>query len=376
MAELARPQLTWPADPEGTDPGVRVVELPVPLPKVGDDFDWQQRDFDSFRGAMWRELQDRFPERTRWTTGDVETVLIDVLAMALDQLSDMADRVSTEAYLVTARRVESVLGWLHFIGYDPTSERGLTVDQLLEMYRNKPHQLELDRQRGPASIRTQRRMVSLADYGARIEDHPLVERAYSQQRWNGSWFELTVTVSLAEGRMLDTELLQLSDRERTEVEGFHKKWGLRKLVPDWTQVETTRRLVTEYLKAFRMVGHMVELADIVQVGLVIELCIHLEDHYFHSEVRREVERVLGHGPTGFFRPGRLAAGQDIQKGDLYGALMPLDGIRSVDVLQFRKQPESPGEEIPDRIVLDRDELAVIRDQCGELIVHLQGGRRG
>ena len=55
MAELAPPKLIWTG--RRGDPGFREVELPKPLPDIGDDFDWQQRDFDSFRQAMWQELQ-------------------------------------------------------------------------------------------------------------------------------------------------------------------------------------------------------------------------------------------------------------------------------------------------------------------------------
>jgi len=67
MAELGSPVLRWTDDV--IDPGVREVTLPDPAPEVGDDFDWQQRDFESFRLAMWNELQERFPERRRWTSG-------------------------------------------------------------------------------------------------------------------------------------------------------------------------------------------------------------------------------------------------------------------------------------------------------------------
>ena len=40
------------------------------------------------------ELAARFPERRRWTPGDLEVVMVEVMAALLDQLSDMADRVA------------------------------------------------------------------------------------------------------------------------------------------------------------------------------------------------------------------------------------------------------------------------------------------
>ena len=105
---------------QGTCPdcGERQVELPAPLPEIGDDFDWQVRDFDSIRRFMLEELAARFPERTRWTAADMEVVLVEALAAVLDQLSDMVDRVGAEAYLESARRPESVRRLLKLIGYD------------------------------------------------------------------------------------------------------------------------------------------------------------------------------------------------------------------------------------------------------------------
>ena len=63
MAELDRPELIF--DRGCPDPGTRSVELPAPLPEIGDDFDWSLRDYDGFRDAMLEELQVRFPERRR-----------------------------------------------------------------------------------------------------------------------------------------------------------------------------------------------------------------------------------------------------------------------------------------------------------------------
>ena len=100
------------------DCGSREVELPEPLPPVGDDFDWLLRDYDGFRLFMLEELAARFPERRRWTPADMEVVLVEALSVVLDQLSDMLDRVHAEAYLQDARRPESVRRLLAMIGYD------------------------------------------------------------------------------------------------------------------------------------------------------------------------------------------------------------------------------------------------------------------
>ncbi|MDJ0841872.1 MAG: hypothetical protein QNK37_35545 [Acidobacteriota bacterium] len=71
------------------DCGERLVVLPEPLPPVGDDFDWLLRDYDGFRMFMMEELAARFPERTRWTTADMEVVLTEVLAAASSSIMNM-----------------------------------------------------------------------------------------------------------------------------------------------------------------------------------------------------------------------------------------------------------------------------------------------
>ena len=123
MAE--NPQITLEFGGRCPDCAERRVALPPALPAVGDDFDWLVRDFDSLRRFMLEELAARFPERRRWTPGDLEVVLLEVLAAVLDQLSDMADRTAAEALLETARRPQSVRRLLSLIGFDAATDEGV-----------------------------------------------------------------------------------------------------------------------------------------------------------------------------------------------------------------------------------------------------------
>lgn len=75
MAETPHSILTF--DGGCPDCGQRRVLLPDPLPPVGDDFDWLQRDYDSFRLAMMEEMAARFPERRHWSPADMEVVLVE-----------------------------------------------------------------------------------------------------------------------------------------------------------------------------------------------------------------------------------------------------------------------------------------------------------
>ena len=116
MADTPIPELHF--EPGCGDCGYREVRLPEPLPSLGDDFDWLVRDYDGFRLFMLEELAARFPERRRWTPADMEVVIVEAFSVALDQLSDMLDRVAAEAFLETARQPPSVRRLLSMIGYD------------------------------------------------------------------------------------------------------------------------------------------------------------------------------------------------------------------------------------------------------------------
>lgn len=116
MARTPHPELFF---SDGcSDCAERQVELPAALAPLGDDFDWLLRDYDSFRLFMMEELAARFPERRRWTPADMEVVIVETLAVVLDQLSDQLDRTLAEAFLETARRPASVRRLLSMIGYD------------------------------------------------------------------------------------------------------------------------------------------------------------------------------------------------------------------------------------------------------------------
>ena len=97
MAEAPTPELLFEAGCQ--DCGLRRVELPPPLPVIGDDFDWLIRDYDSFRLFMLEELAGRFPQRRRWTPADLEVILVEALSVILDRLSDQLDRAQDSTRL-------------------------------------------------------------------------------------------------------------------------------------------------------------------------------------------------------------------------------------------------------------------------------------
>lgn len=391
MAE--NPNITLEFGGRCPDCAERQVFLPQSLPVVGDDFDWLVRDYDSFRRFMLEELAARFPERTRWTPGDLEVVLVEVLAAVLDQLSDMADRAAAEALLETARRPQSVRRLLSLIGYDAVTEAGLADDpdgaakrqsaeeELEQLWRTNASLMLLAKREGPLAIHTQRRMVTVADYASRLVDHPLVLRAYGWEEWSGSWNRLRVAVILWKDHSLDDEDLDFSLELKDEVARMHKKNHLP--APLWEpETPTIRTLLRPYLDTFRMVGQEVVLQDAEAVGLKMFLSIRVRENFFQSEIRHAVEQALGTGPGGFFEPGRLAFGENVYASDIFQTLMALDGVDNVCLNRFKRF----GDQYPDQantgeISLEGLEIAVCDNdpshpERGFFNLKLSGGQRG
>ncbi|MFY0568243.1 hypothetical protein ACN28E_31030 [Archangium lansingense] len=379
-----------------------VRNLPGVLPDVGNDFDWRVRDYDGFRLFMMEELAARFPERRRWTPADMEVVLVEALAAVLDQLSDMVDRVTAEAWLQTARRPESVRRLLQFIGYDPVRKAyaqeqiGKNPDEDLEAARaelervwlTSPWMMDEARRAGPREIHTQRRMVSVEDYGSLLEEHPLVIRANAFVEWGGSWPVVRVAVVCWGDRPLDKAEKQarddgeplLTDDLKEQVKDFHFERGLR--APVWNDQTTFRSLLGSYVDRYRMIGQEALLQDAVPVGISLSLTVQVDPDYFQSEVRRAAEQVLGKGTGGFFEPGRLRFGEDIRASDIIQALMALDGVQTVCLNRFKRVGGRYADQSGSgRIILQGIELAACDNnpkapERGYYDLKLLGGRRG
>ncbi|MEM7426154.1 MAG: hypothetical protein AAF441_08660 [Pseudomonadota bacterium] len=386
--------------------GERQIALPEPLPEVGDDFAWRARDFDAIRQFMLEELAARFPERSRWTPADMEVVIVEVLAAVLDQLSDMVDRVAQEGFLESARHPRSVRRLLSFIGYDAallTRASGVLddrlgedpspaeVDDALERYwLENPTAMDAARRLGPETIFEQNRMVTLADYAARLDDHPMVLRAKATSSWTGSWQTIHTAVILHDTAWrLDQSLPEFpaASKEETQikalrarVELFHKERGLP--VPLWDRKPAIRSVLRRYLDAYRMAGQQVLLVDAVPVGIAIIVSIIVRPNYFQAEVRQEAVRVLGKEEGGFFTPGRLSFGEDLFAGDLIAMLMDISGVENVCLIRFKRIGSAyPDQADTGHIALEGNEIAVSDNIPGDLgrgysQVRLHGGRTG
>ena len=380
------------------DCGRRIANLPVPLPDVGDDFDWRARDYDALRVFMLEELIARFPERIRWTPADLEVVLVEILAALADHLSDMADRVTQEATLETARRPSSVRRHLRFIDYDvalvaagtklidvdPAAVPRADLDAALERFWfDNPFAMDQARRDGPQHIFEQERMVTVADCSARVDDHPLVMRANASSAWTGAWETLSIAVILPDTAWrLDNSLDTVpkpaaGDRDavdafvrrvaklKDDVEVFHKVHGLT--VPDWSKAPTFRSILFGFIDAYRMTGQPTVLLDAVVVGIAILVSLIVRPTFYQSEIRAAAEAALGDGPDGFFQAGRLRFGEDVFASDILARLMDIDGVENVCLMRFKRV----GKENPDlseagRIQLSGLEVAVCDNERARL----------
>jgi len=386
MAELEQPSLRF--DTSCRACAQRIVPLPAALPQVGDDFDWQVRDFDGFRRFMLEDLAARFPERQRWTAADLEVVLTEAFAAVLDELSDMLDRVAAEATLETARRPDSVYRLLSLVGYDPTEGHPENRDALLAQWEQDPNRMEAARRAGPRAIHTQRRMVSLDDYATRLEEHPLVNRAQAAYEWGGSWPLVRVAVTLSNDDRLDDNpfaapplTAEEAARLSAAVNDFNDQRGLPTL-DEFHGTPSFRALLYPYVEGFRMLGQEAKLQDADLVGIELSLSIQVRPNYFQSEVRRAAEEALGRGPTGFFHPGRLRFGEDLHIADIIQALMALDGMENVCVNRFKRLgTQYPDESARGVVALDGLEIAVCDNDTanperGFFRLALHGGHPG
>ncbi len=399
------------------DCGKRQIELPASLPALGDDFDWDVRDYDGYRLFMLEQLASRFPERDNWTAADMEVVLVETLSVILDQLSDMNDRIQAETFLQTARKPDTVRRMLEMIGYQPKihiqrnmlakikdpaellsyPEIDISNDELESLWSYYPHLMQEAKHEGPRSIHQQLRMVTLEDYKNQLLDHPLVLDVDAFSRWTGSWNTHFLVVRLINNFLLDEPLskqniIPHADSAEQQDELFeHFKNNLInyyqhqqidiKQVPDIID-RNSRFLIQDIIKRQRMIGQEVVLQDATLVGIVLSVSINIVGDYYRSEINDAVHAILLDPLDGFFAPGQLRFGEDVVASNIIEFLMALDGIQSVCINRLKRIGSIYTDQSGSgRIVLQGHEIAVLDNDIsiaenGSLKVKLHGGKPG
>lgn len=399
------------------DCGKRRVELPPALPQLGDDFDWDVRDYDGYRLFMLEQLAARFPERNNWTPADMEVVMVEALSVVLDQLSDMNDRIQAETFLQTARRPETVRRMLEMIGYQPKyhirhdmlakikdqaemlnyPEVDISNDELESLWSYYPHLMEEAKHDGPRSIHQQLRMVTLEDYKNQLLDHPLVLDVDAYSRWTGSWNTHFLVVRLTNNLLLDETLSkqniiphadsleqqeELFELFKNDLINYYQQQQIDiNQVPD-IENRNSRFLIQDIIKRQRMIGQEVLLQDATLVGIVLSISINITGDFYRSEIDDAVHAGLLDPLAGFFAPGELQFGEDVVVSNIIEALMSLDGIESVCINRLKRIGSIYADQSDSgRIVLQGHEIAVLENdigipQNGYLTVKLHGGKPG
>ena len=399
MAVLAQPELIF--DGGCPDCGERLAVLPLPIPGVEDDFDWSTRDYDSFRLFMMQELASRFPERRRWTPADMEVVIVELLAAALDRASHAIDRVQAERFLDTARRPQSVRRLLKLIGYDATLRvpegivTGATDEvrarQVEGYWRDNPVAMEFARAEGPRLIAEQNRMVTLADHADVLEGHPLVALARARLVWTGAWQTILVSVLLEEDKALDAPLHTgvapdpaFPDQIRRELwDAILRYHSERRLaLPPIGPGLTARRILRAVIEEYRMIGTEVFLEPAKPAALNITLSVRARPGYFRSEIKQALAQVFSADQGGFFEIGRLDFGQPLYASGVIEAAMTVEGVAVACLNLFRRVGKGFEDQSADGLVtVAADEFIECRSdrsspESGTLRIVVNGGEAG
>lgn len=384
MAELSEPILEF----EGGCPdcGERRAVLPLPLPGVVNDFDWKSRDYDSFRLSMMQELAYRFPERRRWTSADMEVVIVEVLAAALDRASHALDAVQGERYLETARRPQSVRRLLNLIGYDavqrtdpailaglppaPGDEDESEAQRLERYWRLNPAAMEEARDAGPRLTVEVRRMVTLADHETILETHPLVARARARLVWTGAWYTVLIAALLEDNLGLDDPLhigadpadgnpSELDEALWDEIETYHRIERLP--LPAVNGSLTARRLLRVMIEQNRMVGSEVFLETAKSAPVTFVLSVRAKKGFFRSELKQALDQEFTSDQGGFFEPGRLGFGEDLFASDIIERAMTVEGVEVACLNRFKRVGAYPDRTAAGVIEIADDEFALCRN---------------
>ena len=367
----------------------RVESLPRELPDCPDDFDWKQRDWDSFRFAMLSDLQHAFPQRTDWSVSDLETVLVEILGFGLDMLSDKADRIMNESFLETATDPDRIKLFTDFIGFNPYNRLAPEVSDVADYWRSTPHEMNRARRYAPMESVCQERMVTPDDYAQCLTRHPLVKQCQVSLSWDGSTQVMTTAFILSDGLKLDTVLdgHQSTADLKPSIAAFHKALDFSRQrsgicwMPDMTEGVTPRMLLGRYVDLYRMAGQKVRLMDAREVGIDLKLHVTIQPNFYCSEMMYDVKQILDDEPGGFFEPGRLGFGEDVTIGDIMAWIMSVDGVANVQVDQLKPSGHWPDLTTGGVIALKRDEYAVIRNALGRppvgtLALTFSGGIKG
>jgi hypothetical protein len=199
-----------------------------------------------------------------------------------------------------------------------------------------PESLEAVKRYAPQAFRVQQRAVTEADWVARAEAHPRVQRAQARLRWTGSWQTVHVTVDPIGGGPFDDDL---------------------------------RLSLDAWLQPFRLAGYDLELVPPAYAPLDIALTICVDAGHHPEDVQQVLLDELGtgvlpDGRRGFFHPDQLTFGDSIWLSQVVARCTAVDGVHLVEVApgrhpnRFARWGRPQGDEVErGRIAIGPSEIA-------------------
>lgn len=197
----------------------------------------------------------------------------------------------------------------------------------------KPETIEEVRQFAPEAFRTQERAVTEADYAAKTELHPQVQKALARFRWTGSWHTVFLIIDRINGLDIDDDFKQE---------------------------------IFAHLEKYRMAGYDLELRPPVFVPLEIELNVCVKPGFFRSNVNEKLLEAfsrfeLSNGKKGFFHPDEFTFGQPVYLSAIYQRAMAVEGVASVEMKTFKRQGRPENQEINNGLFMPKESEIVRLD---------------
>jgi len=217
----------------------------------------------------------------------------------------------------------------------------------------EPESIDAARLYAPSAFRSvRRRAVIPQDFAEFAQNDARVQRAASDLRWTGSWYEA-----------------------RTAVDALGRETPQKALLTDLDRVFSQVRRIGWDAVAVP--------ASVVPIALEISVCIrpeYVSSHVATALKARFSDRMLPDGSRAFFHPDNLTFGQGIAVSRIIAACQMVPGVLSAEVIALHRWGEPPAGELEDGILtLAPDEVAeLVADadfpERGSFRVVLKGGR--
>ncbi len=206
----------------------------------------------------------------------------------------------------------------------------------------------------PEAFRTrQLRAVTLADYVARAQEVPGVQRAVASYAWTGSWRTVRLVIDPV---------------------------GTTQLSPDLVQ------RISAHMRPVRLIGEDIEIRAPRFVPLSVRVALCLHPHVWPEDIRAELQQAFSDswtatGEAGFFNPDRWVFGQSLHRSQIAGRVAQVAGVDHVLSIAMQRYgiAAAAAATLPEVLEMGFDEILLVRNdpdqmERGTISFDIQGGR--